>query len=53
MTETVDGKEKDVKYVTLTAEGLGYDPDAEEEAAKAAKAAEKEAKKAEKAAAGA
>lgn len=49
-TVEVDGKTKDIKYITLTNEGLNYDPDAEEEAAKIAKAAEREAKKAAKAA---
>lgn len=50
-TVNVDGKDKEIKYVTLTADGLKYDPDVEEEAAKVAKAAEAEAKKAAKAAA--
>lgn len=44
-------KEKVIKYVTLTTAGLDYDPEAEEEAARAEKAAKAAAKKAQKEAA--
>lgn len=50
-TETRKAKTKEVKYHTLTEEGLAYDPIAEEAAKAAAKQAEKERKAAEKAAA--
>lgn len=50
-TETRKAKTKEVKYHTLTEEGLAYDPIAEEAAKAAAKQAEKERKAAERAAA--
>ena len=50
-TETRKAKTKEIKYHTLTEEGLAYDPVAEEAAKAAAKQAEKEAKAAARAAA--